>query len=184
MNQSTRRTCAGCGAEIVPGPRERNKRRWCSESCRLRKFRDANPDYVKRNRQSSSEWQRANYVPVRYDLVCTVCRDTFVSANPHAKYCSNPCRYRAAYVGRRGRRAGAERERYALREIADRDGWVCGICGDAVDGLLSYPDPLAASIDHVVPLALGGADTPANVQVAHLSCNRRKGHRVPELAVL
>jgi 5-methylcytosine-specific restriction endonuclease McrA len=37
--------------------------------------------------------------------------------------------------------------------------------------------PLAATIDHIVPLAAGGDDTKANVQLAHRRCNTRKGAR-------
>lgn len=36
------------------------------------------------------------------------------------------------------------------------------------------------SLDHIVPLSLGGADTRSNVQSAHFSCNTRKGNRVKE----
>lgn len=36
------RTCGGCGAPIEPGPRERNKRKWCSEACRV--WRHHHPD--------------------------------------------------------------------------------------------------------------------------------------------
>jgi 5-methylcytosine-specific restriction endonuclease McrA len=58
-------------------------------------------------------------------------------------------------------------------EIFERDGWVCGICGDIVT-------PKDASIDHVIPFARGGTHEPANVQTAHHLCNSRKGARLPE----
>lgn len=37
-----------------------------------------------------------------------------------------------------------------------------------------HPDPLAASIDHIVPLAVGGTNDPANLQLSHFRCNWRK----------
>lgn len=41
-------------------------------------------------------------------------------------------------------------------------------------------DPDGATIDHIVPLSLGGSDEPANVATAHRRCNIRKGdQRVP-----
>lgn len=43
--------------------------------------------------------------------------------------------------------------------------------------MLVYPNPLSASLDHVVPLAWGGEHTAANVQLAHLKCNVAKGAR-------
>ena len=62
--------------------------------------------------------------------------------------------------------------------VYERDGWRCGICFEAVDRELSWPDPLSASLDHVVPLSRGGSHQLTNVQCAHLVCNVRKGARV------
>jgi 5-methylcytosine-specific restriction endonuclease McrA len=42
---------------------------------------------------------------------------------------------------------------------------------------LVVPDLGAPTIDHIVPMAKGGDDTKINVQLAHFSCNSRKGHR-------
>lgn len=39
----------------------------------------------------------------------------------------------------------------------------------------AVPHPKAPTIDHVVPLAEGGHDTRANVQLAHFLCNSIKG---------
>lgn len=61
--------------------------------------------------------------------------------------------------------------------IADRDGYVCGLCHLDVDMTLQSPDPGSPSIDHIRPLARGGDDTKANVQLAHRLCNQRKGDR-------
>lgn len=35
-------------------------------------------------------------------------------------------------------------------------------------------DPLAASVDHIVPVSAGGSDDPSNLQIAHLCCNLMK----------
>lgn len=40
------------------------------------------------------------------------------------------------------------------------------------------PHPKAPTIDHVVPLDLGGDDKRANVQLAHFICNSRKSNRL------
>lgn len=52
-------------------------------------------------------------------------------------------------------------------EILERDGDLCGLCGGPID-------PADYHVDHIVPISLGGADEPNNVQLAHPSCNRRK----------
>lgn len=84
----------------------------------------------------------------------------------------------AAGVRRKRMLACAVQEPYLRADIFERDGWVCRICDEAIDPQLSWPDSWAASIDHIVPVSLGGDDTPANVQAAHLTCNIRKHNRV------
>lgn len=52
---------------------------------------------------------------------------------------------------------------------------ICGICGRPVDFSLKYPNPLSATIDHIVPVAKGGHPSDIdNLQLAHFSCNRQK----------
>ena len=73
-------------------------------------------------------------------------------------------------------RRRAERLKAALRmpidreEIFARDDWRCWICGAPV----LRKD---ASLDHVTPIAHGGADEPENVRLAHMLCNSRRGAR-------
>lgn len=50
----------------------------------------------------------------------------------------------------------------------------CAICGETIDYLLKYPDPMSFVVDHIVPMAKGGADVMANKQPAHRLCNSRK----------
>ena len=76
---------------------------------------------------------------------------------------------------RRGMLARVERDDYTRAEIAERDSYTCQLCGDPVDMGLRAPDRMSATIDHVVPLSVGGNDTRSNVQLAHWSCNSRKG---------
>ncbi len=59
--------------------------------------------------------------------------------------------------------------------VFERDGWVCQLCGETVNPDLRWPDPMSPSLDHVVPIARGGTHEYANVQLAHLVCNLRKG---------
>jgi 5-methylcytosine-specific restriction endonuclease McrA len=56
-------------------------------------------------------------------------------------------------------------------EIFERDDWRCGLCGGDVPQDARFPDPLSATIDHIIPLSCGGQHTEANVQLAHLTCN-------------
>lgn len=93
-------------------------------------------------------------------------------------------RRRNNYHARRALRAGSSSgEPFANSDVFERDGWVCGLCDEPVSRDAVYPDPLSASLDHVVPLSLGGAHSLENVQLAHLSCNVRKGARVDVVSV-
>lgn len=55
--------------------------------------------------------------------------------------------------------------------VLERDGYVCGICGENI----AEGD---VSIDHIIPITRGGGDNIENLQPAHKSCNSRKGNRV------
>lgn len=84
---------------------------------------------------------------------------------------------RTADLRRRAAKAGASVEVVRPADVFERDGWRCGICAAPVDPVLAHPDPMSASVDHLVPLSLGGAHSMANVQCAHLQCNIRKNTR-------
>lgn len=79
---------------------------------------------------------------------------------------------------RRALKRGARSEPYSLAEIAERDRFCCGICSSLVDMTLRAPDRWSATVDHVVPIVLGGDDLRSNVQLAHFGCNSRKGMKV------
>lgn len=75
---------------------------------------------------------------------------------------------------RRALERAAASERYTALDIAERDGWVCQICRKRIGRTLRFPHPRSLSIDHIIPLAVGGDDTRANVQAAHFRCNAAK----------
>ena len=55
----------------------------------------------------------------------------------------------------------------------------CGICGQPVDFRLKFPHPMSACIDHIIPIAKGGHPSDlANLQLAHLCCNRQKSDKI------
>ncbi|WP_405889258.1 HNH endonuclease [Streptomyces sp. NBC_01136] len=111
---------------------------------------------------------------------CERCGESFLSAGrgwDRVRYCSDRCAFRARGSRRRARERGAEVERYSRVAIFERDGWRCHICHHLVNRTAVVPHLLAPTIDHVIPLAKGGADTAANVATAHFRCNAAKGDR-------
>lgn len=65
-----------------------------------------------------------------------------------------------------------------VEALLARDGDSCAICSRPVDMSLPYPDQMSSSVDHVIPLAAGGPNTPENCALAHLGCNIKKRARV------
>lgn len=85
---------------------------------------------------------------------------------------------KANYHKRRAQKLSLPADIIRPADVYERDEWVCGICSTLVDRKLAYPDPMSPSLDHVLPLSLGGHHAMENVTLAHLSCNVRKGNRV------
>lgn len=111
---------------------------------------------------------------------CSLCGDEFVTLQGGVRFCSLRCARRAG----RDRRRAAQRAAYVAdvnrKAIYERDKWKCQLCGKRIDRNAVVPQYLAATIDHVIPLANGGTHEPANVQAAHYICNVAKGSRETE----
>ena len=74
---------------------------------------------------------------------------------------------------------GNERGIYAHNKaILRKTATVCALCGMPFDRSLKFPHPLSISIDHIIPVALGGKSTLDNLQVTHLGCNKAKGKKI------
>jgi 5-methylcytosine-specific restriction endonuclease McrA len=79
---------------------------------------------------------------------------------------------------RRAAKAGVGSEAFDSDEIFQRDGWLCWLCGDEALADVPKDHPMRATLDHVIPLARGGAHARHNVRCAHLRCNLKKGDRL------
>ena len=135
-------------------------RKWCSNVC-----------------QNYGLGRAAITVEITYGN-CIQCGDLFVRPERHAHHttCSRRCsRRRHKYQRRHIKRVKNGGESFTLREIAERDGWCCHICGKKVpdrDYAARDRDP---TVDHLVPVSAGGSHTRANVALAHNRCNWERG---------
>lgn len=69
-------------------------------------------------------------------------------------------------------------EKNRKRILATQD--TCALCGKPVDKRIKYPDPMCATIDHIIPVSKGGHPSAIdNLQLAHLKCNRKKWDDLP-----
>lgn len=154
------RPCVWCG--LLYAPKQRRASKCCSRPCK---------DSV---RNAAIIAARLAAKPIRQ------CRHCAVSIPPEkfisAAFCSTKCSNAAHGVTRKMRKRASDPGLGLISraEIAERDGWRCGLCRRRVDQSRVWPDPMCASIDHVLPLARGGDNSPANLQLAHLRCNLSK----------
>lgn len=143
------RICGWCGDLLKPG-----RTKFCSAGCRAL----AHGEVRSTKRMSRLDWR-----------TCKDCGQDFSLYFGQAERC-RPCQLakrRAQY---------RNHSRFWRREVFERDGWTCHLCGDGIDPDLSWPHPRSASIDHVVPISAGGADQPDNALAAHLRCNIVRGN--------
>lgn len=73
---------------------------------------------------------------------------------------------------RRARMAGVETEYVTRRQIIERDGMTCYLCGRECRDEEIH-------LDHVIPLSRGGPHCAANLKVACALCNLSKGALTP-----
>lgn len=156
------RRCAHCSAPYVP-KQLKAAAAYCSRSCK---------DKAKNARLAA-----ARLASKPADRRCIRCGGVMPrEMRTDALFCSEQCSYKTHALPRslrvnadQGDRIGSDR-----LAICERDGWKCGICGEPVDDNLRHPDPMCASLDHILPLSAGGTDDLSNLRLTHLLCNVRR----------
>lgn len=191
------KTCLGCGDRFVP-------RRVADKCCSKRCGRKAAPHQTWARARELAEQNgerrpcqhcgkvfayhpklRTTYCSIicaraARDGVAANCRQCGAPITEGKVYCSERCGERAAKSRRLHRqRAAGPSDAITLGVLAERDGWKCGLCGHAVRRGLRADDPLAPSIDHILPISHGGLHQWGNVHLAHRSCNTARGNYGP-----
>jgi hypothetical protein len=139
----------------------------CSDECTQARQRRGYESYAHRRKGTKPR-------------LCRECGQEFVApyGDKRRGFCSDECSKR--FNGRidkkirRARKLRVPTERIDPRVVFERDSWRCGICRRKVNAKLKSPHPMSASLDHIIPLALGGSHTYDNVQCAHRICNSTK----------
>ena len=128
-------------------------------------------------------------------IQCEECGTIFATRNENRVCCSTRCSRkrldRLKEVKRRIKLSDALVDKgITLQELYQRENGVCYLCGGKCEwndkeeiptGIVcgnSYP-----SIDHVLPLALGGKHEWSNIRLAHRSCNAKKADKVLPLVI-
>lgn len=117
---------------------------------------------------------------------CRRCGALFVRRSHQlGDYCSQRCSMKARKRMRRHlARTGVGGECFTLRDIAERDGWRCHLCGGSVPDREWGARPNDPTIDHLVPVSDGGEHTRVNVALAHYRCNYTRSNTGPAQLLL
>jgi len=188
-------TCEECGATFEQrgrGPR----RRYCSTRCqnsavvKSDAYKRGQAKHKQRRREDPEYRDELNRRRRKYQRVCEWCGAEYLGRKSRAvRFCSSECHnnavgYRTGIQPMESAKDAAERRRIRRRmafvenvyrkQVFERDGWKCQICGKAIPKRAKVPEPKAATIDHIIPLAVGGTHEMRNVQAAHFWCNASK----------
>lgn len=124
------------------------------------------------------------------EVSCTVCGTLFTTTHPRRFTCSSECskkRLNTLSSRKHDRRITKDKriDRIDLHDLFKRDDGVCHICGKQCnwnDYTVTDTTIIAGnwypSVDHIVPVSLGGADAWDNVMLAHRICNSIRGNNV------
>lgn len=143
-------------------------------------YRAANREHIKAR---NAKYRKRNAAKIAaYNSGYYLANSEAVNARIKRAQAANPGLYNQLHKAAKHRRKvrltnNGPSERFTDLEIFERDNWRCQLCGGAVDRTLPYPNPMSASLDHVLPIARGGGHTRKNAQLAHLGCNSRKRDR-------
>lgn len=160
--EHSEKTCATCGTTYRPRQLKGNSK-YCSRPCKDRARKDAD----KLARLVSKSTRR-----------CIWCGDGLAPRKrADAAFCSEKCvsaaRRQLRAVFGRGERAQTERKAWL-----ESRGGCCHLCDRLIDPALSYPQPQSLTVDHVIPISVGGTSEIENLMPAHLACNAGRGARL------
>lgn len=156
----------------------------------LRKYCDDCGDQVRKRHQVERLPRKkaachAVHIAAAREVSCAKCGCVFCPLygskyreGGYCKPCADDVRRERSASGEnaaRAKRFGVARKYFNESLILERDGWRCQLCGVSTPKRLrGTMDDRAPEIDHIVPLSVGGAHLPENVQCACRKCNRKK----------
>lgn len=158
------------------------------ESLKRRKERDEKRQKILAEKEAIKQANIKYWQQYEAEHECVVCGNKYIAHHPFAKYCSESCIRKA-----QRKRTGNRKHRYKeitvdkdinLYKLAQRDHNQCQICGlfvnwndfEKTDTTIICGD-MYPSIDHILPISLGGLHSWDNVQLAHRGCNTRKSNK-------
>lgn len=196
--QNLTAVCKRCS--VTYSPKDKRRITYCSRDCsyadladrtaatqaKAEERREAKAQYRDGAKDRQRQYNRLRNASLdtvdRSPRPCVECGTVFATSygDKRQSLCSDACGRRQARRKRkpfeRARLRGATVETFDPIEIMERDGWRCQLCSRKTPKKLrgTY-EPNAPELDHIVPLAIGGAHSRANTQCLCRECNGVKG---------
>lgn len=160
--------CQHCGQDFWT---KRDRKSYCSDQCRLDDITTRGQSWDWLCYVSYSTCQHCG-IPMAGQRTRKYCR----GCQSKGAYARDPDTYKRQAHKRRARQVAQQVEDVRPQVVFERDKWKCHICGGKTRKRPRFKrDPEMASLDHLVPLSLGGEHSYANTACSHLACNLRKG---------
>lgn len=175
------KACPVCGSTF--STTKKNQVSCCAE-CRTKKW-------YEEKKAKRIEYRNRHEV----ERACAICGGLFYCLEVETrKTCSHEC---SEVFSRKQKRARHDKripkarriDRIDIKSLYKRDNGQCYICGGVcnwndwrtADSGNEYPGDTYPTIDHVLPVSKGGADSWGNVRLAHWACNLKKADGVIQI---
>lgn len=168
------RLCLHCAKRLPP----RRTKHCGAPECKRRYNNQRNREFMRKHKAEHGVSYTLKYKTPEQKAADIARLQARAVADPRA----HAARKQERWHRRRAQKLALPAEKFRHEDVYERDGWICGLCTEPVDRELCYPDPMSASLDHIIPLSRGGHHVWENVQLAHLDCNVRKQARIAEEA--
>lgn len=184
--QPITKICEWCGDEFNA---KNNKQKYCCKEC----------GYEGNKRLQRQQWAK-DYISKK--VKCKECGVEFMTecGNKHSVFCCQTCadKYERRKEHQCERHKAYMRSRKSIRErqiakqtvgvvsyevLYKRDKGICGICGLPIHKDKFIDDSWGGTIDHIVPISVGGEHGMANCQLAHRICNSLKCKDTEEYSI-
>lgn len=163
--QELTKVCPNCGVVFIAGVQHQ---RFCSYQCQYEaSLTKSHNDYV------------MNYIPRVF--TCAECgKEVITVPNDRIRvFCSEECcnkNWKRIYKRNREKQVReAFVENVDLWSVYNRDEGICAICGLPVPDINDPANVWSPTVDHIVPLSVGGSHSYHNCQLSHRLCNCFKG---------
>lgn len=137
-------------------------------------------------KREKEQLEREKDKPVK----CIGCGKEFIRTKISQRYCTEECYEKTYYRlkelrrNKRLKKNGKIDYSITLDKVIKKDCGICQLCGKPIDVNDYYRDGSGffvagdsyPSIDHIMPVSLGGKHVWSNVQLAHRRCNTIKGN--------